>query len=151
MARFSFRLQPFLNLKEMMEKNIKNELGIAVQKYQQQLLVLSEIREEIDIQQQEFRKEGISLTTPLKLRQRMEYIKVVQNREKVQIERVNEEKRNVDKIRKRLMETMKEKKILEKLKERQLDEFKKEQEKKQQLLVDEIVSFKETVTPQNEA
>lgn len=126
-------------------------MGIAVQKYQQQLLVLSEIREEIDIQQQEFRKEGISLTTPLKLRQRMEYIKVVQNREKVQIERVNEEKRNVDKIRKRLMETMKEKKILEKLKERQLDEFKKEQEKKQQLLVDEIVSFKETVTPQNEA
>jgi len=149
MARFSFRLQTFLNLKEMMEKNIKNELGVAVQRYQHQLSVLSEIKQEISNQQEEFRKEGTSVTTPLKLRQRMDYIRVVYTKEKVQEDRVNEEKRNVDKIRKRLIETMKEKKILEKLRERQLDEFRKEQEKKQQLLVDEIVSFKETITSDN--
>lgn len=149
MARFDFRLQTFLNLKEMMEKNIKNELGIALQKYQCQLSVLSDIRKEINKQQEEFRKEGTAETTPLKLRQRMEYIKVVQEKERVQVDRVNEEKKNVDKIRKRLTETMKEKKILENLRERQLVEFRKEQEKKQQLLVDEIVSFNETVTPKN--
>lgn len=149
MARFKFRLQTFLNVKELMEKNIKNELGIAVQRYQYQLYVLSEIRREIDCQQEEFRKEGMSVITPLKLKQRMDYIKVMRKKERVQTDRVNEEKRNVDKIRKRLAEIMKEKKILEKLKERQLAEFRKEQEKKQQLLVDEIVSFNETVTPQN--
>ncbi|UZQ86171.1 flagellar export protein FliJ [Thermoclostridium stercorarium] len=142
MARFSFRLQPFLNLKEMMEKNIKNELGIAVQKYQQQLLVLSEIREEIDIQQQEFRKEGISLTTPLKLRQRMEYIKVVQNREKVQIERVNEEKRNVDKIRKRLMETMKEKRSLKSLKKGNWMSLKRNRRKSSNCLLMKLLVLK---------
>jgi len=151
MARFSFRLQTFLNLKEMMEKNTKNELGIAVQKYQYQMSVLSGIRQEINDQQEEFRKEGTSVTTPLKLKQRMDYIKAVQVKEKVQVDIVNEEKRNVDKIRKRLIETMKEKKILEKLRERQLVEFKKEQEKKQQLIVEEIVSFNETVTPHNKA
>lgn len=150
MARFKYRLQPFLNVKELMEKNIKNELGIAVQKYQYQLSVLSEIREELGNQQEKFRKEGTSETTLLNLKQRLEYIRVVQKKERIQIDRVNEEKINVDKIRKRLTETMKEKKILEKLKERQLVEFRKEQEKKQQLVVDEIVSFKETVTPQNE-
>ena len=100
MARFSFRLQTFLNLKEMMEKNIKNELGVAVQRYQHQLSVLSEIKQEISNQQEEFRKEGTSVTTPLKLRQRMDYIRVVYTKEKVQEDRVNEEKRNVDKIRK---------------------------------------------------
>ncbi|HEY8422707.1 MAG TPA: flagellar export protein FliJ [Thermoclostridium sp.] len=150
MARFKFRLQTFLNVKEMMEKNIRNELGIAVQQYQYQLSVLSDIRREISDQQEEFRKEGVSETTPLKLKQRLEYIKAVQKKERIQTDRVNEEKRNVDKIRKRLTEVMKEKKILENLKERQLVEFRKEQEKKQQLVVDEIVSFKETVTPQNE-
>ena len=31
MARFKFQLQSFLNLKRQMEKNVKNELGIAVQ------------------------------------------------------------------------------------------------------------------------
>jgi len=150
MARFKFRLQTFLNVKEMMEKNIRNELGIAVQQYQYQLSVLSDIRREISDQQEEFRKEGVSETTPLKLKQRLEYIKAVQKKERIQTDRVNEEKRNVDKIRKRLTEVMKEKKILENLKERQLVEFRKGQEKKQQLVVDEIVSFKETVTPQNE-
>ncbi|NLM09510.1 MAG: flagellar export protein FliJ [Clostridiaceae bacterium] len=149
MARFKFQLQSFLNLKRQMEKNVKNELGIAVQQYQYQLKVLSGIRQEIDSQQEEFRKEGMSVTTPLKLKQRLEYIKVVQKKERVQIDRVNEEKENVDKIRKRLIEIMKEKKILEKLKERQLVEFRKEQEKKQQLIVDEIVSFNETVNTTN--
>lgn len=145
MAGFKFRLQPFLNLKKQMEKNMKNELGIAVQRYQRQLAVLSDIQHEIADQQDEFRKEGASETTPLKLSQRLEYIRVVQKKEKVQAERVNEEKENVDKVRKRLVEAMKEKKILEKLREKQSFEFLKEQEKKQQLLVDEIVSFKETV------
>ena len=39
---------------------------------------------------------------------------------------------------------MKEKKILEKLKEKQSQAFRIEQEKKQQLLIDEIISFKGT-------
>lgn len=151
MAGFKYRLESFLNVKKQMEKSIKNELGVAIQQYQYQLSVLSEIRQEIDDQENEYRREGTSITTPLNLKRRLEYIKVVQKKEKAQEYRVNEEKRNVDKIRKRLIETMKEKKILEKLKEKQLVEFRKEQEKKQQLLVDEIVSFNETVIQQNQS
>jgi flagellar FliJ protein len=60
-----------------------------------------------------------------------------------QKQRVNEEKRNVDKIRERLIEIMKEKKVLEKLKEKELALFKKEQEKAAQLLVDELVTYNE--------
>ncbi|NLX77379.1 MAG: flagellar export protein FliJ [Clostridiaceae bacterium] len=149
MARFKFQLQSFLNLKKQLEKNIKNELGIAIQRYQHELTVLSEIRQEKESQHEEFRKEGMTATTAFRLKERLQYIKVMENKERVQVDRVNEEKENVDKIRKRLIEIMKEKKILEKLRERKLTEFRKEQEKKQQLIVDEIVCFNETVTPQN--
>lgn len=143
MAGFKFRLQSILNVKEQREKSIKNELGAAIQQYQQQLAVLSGVQSEIHNQQEQYRKEGTSVTTPLKLKQRLEYIRVVQKKEQVQKDRVNQEQRNVDKIRERLIETMKEKKVLKRLKEKQVAEFRKEQEKKQQLLVDEIISFKQ--------
>ena len=86
----------------------------------------------------------MSRTTPTKLKQRINYIKSMQTKEKEQQATVNEHKRNVDKIRERLVEIMKEKKILEKLKEKQSQAFRIEQEKKQQLLIDEIISFKGT-------
>ena len=49
MARFVFRLQSFLNLKEQLEKNVKNELGVANQKLQQEKIKLRRIKEDIDL------------------------------------------------------------------------------------------------------
>ncbi|NLK69118.1 MAG: flagellar export protein FliJ [Clostridiaceae bacterium] len=144
MASFKFRLQSFLNLKEQIEKSVKNELGVALQEYQRQLSILSDIRYEIESQREKYRDEAMSRTTPTKLKQRINYIKSMQTKEKEQQATVNEHKRNVDKIRERLVEIMKEKKILEKLKEKQSQAFRIEQEKKQQLLIDEIISFKGT-------
>lgn len=144
MASFKFRLQSFLNLKEQIEKSVKNELGVALQEYQRQLSILSDIRYEIESQREKYRDEAMSRTTPTKLKQRINYIKSMQTKEKEQQVTVNEHKRNVDKIRERLVEIMKEKKILEKLKEKQSQAFRIEQEKKQQLLIDEIISFKGT-------
>jgi flagellar FliJ protein len=82
-----------------------------------------------------------------KLKQRMEYISALHQKELTQQERVNEEMKNVDKIRERLIEIMKERKILEKLREKELALYRKEQEKAGQLLVDELVSFKESIKP----
>jgi len=74
----------------------------------------------------------------------------MQKKELEQIERVNEERRNVDKIRERLIEIMKEKKILEKLREREFTQFRQEQEKAGQVLTDELVSYKEFVKTEEE-
>ena len=53
----------------------------------------------------------MSRTTPTKLKQRINYIKSMQTKEKEQQATVNEHKRNVDKIRERLVEIMKEKRF----------------------------------------
>ncbi len=142
MASFKFRLQSYLNLKEQLEKSIKNELGVALQEYQRQLSILSDIQNEIENQREEHRGEVMSKTTSTKLKLRLNYLKAMQTKEREQQARVNEHKRNVDKIRERLVEIMKEKKILEKLRDKQKEAFQIEQEKKQQLLIDELVSFR---------
>ncbi len=142
MASFKFRLQSYLNLKEQLEKSIKNELGVALQEYQRQLSILSDIQNEIENQREEHRGEVMSKTTPTKLKLRLNYLKAMQTKEIEQQARVNEHKTNVDKIRERLVEIMKEKKILEKLRDKQKEAFQIEQKKKQQLLIDELVSFR---------
>lgn len=143
MAKFKFKLQTFLNVKEQIEKSVKIELGIAVQKFERQKVILKEIQLEIENQEKDYREEAISGVTLSSLRNRIEYIHVMRENEISQKQRVNEEKRNVDKIRERLIEIMKEKKVLGKLKEKELALFKKEQEKAAQLLVDELVTYNE--------
>lgn len=147
MPSFHFRLETFLNVKKQLEKSVKNELGVAIKKMEQQKLVLAQIQYEITAQEDEYRREGSAGAVLVKLKQRMEYIRVMHQREISQREKVNQEMKNVDKIRERLIEIMKEKKVLEKLREKELTLFKKEQEKAGQLLVDELVSFKESMKP----
>ncbi len=145
MPSFHFRLQAILNIKNQLEKSIKNELGIAIQKLELQKQILVEIRIDIAGQEEECRKESSAGVVLAKLKQRMEYISALHQKELTQQERVNEEMKNVDKIRERLVEIMKEKKILEKLREKELTLFRQEQEKAGQALADELVSYREFV------
>lgn len=147
MPAFHFRLQTFLNVKKQLEKSAKNELGIAIQKYEQQKQILMQIQNEISHQQEEYRNESSAGVTLAKLRQRMEYIRAMHDKELNQQTRVNEALKNVDNIREKLIEIMKEKKVLEKLREKELDLYRKEQEKAGQQLVDELISFKESTKP----
>lgn len=147
MAKFKFKLQTFLNIKEQMEKSIKNELGAAISKLELEKSILREIQLEINNQEEDYRGEASAKVTLSSLKNRIEYIKFMRGREESQKQRVNEEKRNVDKIRERLIETMKEKKVLEKLRQKEFALFKKEQERAEQLLLDELVSYKEAKKP----
>ena len=147
MPAFHFRLQNILNVKKQLEKSAKNELGIAMQKMVKQKQILAAIQLEKAQQEEECRQEGLSGVLLAKLKQRMEYISVLHERDLAQQERVNEEMKNVDKIREKLIEIMKERKILEKLREKELALYRKEQEKAGQLLVDELISFKESNKP----
>lgn len=147
MPAFHFRLQTILNIKNQLEKSAKNELGIAIQKLEQQKQILAEIRREEAQQEEESRKESSAGVILAKLKQRMEYIAVLHQRELTQHERVNEEMKNVDIIREKLIGIMKERKVLEKLREKELALYRKEQEKAGQLLVDELISFRESIKP----
>lgn len=141
MAKFDFRLQVLLNVKRQLEKSVKNELGIAIRELENQKAILNEIQLVIASQENEYRKDGARKIRLSKLKQRLEYIRSMYEKEDLQQQRVNEEIRNVDKIRVRLIEIMKEKKLLENLKEKELIEFKRQQDKIERIHIDELASY----------
>ena len=139
MAKFDFRLQALLNVKRQLEKSVKNELGAAIRELENQKAILNEMQLVIASQEEnEYRKDGVRKIRLSKLKQRLEYIRSMY--EKSCSSRVNEEIRNVDKIRVRLIEIMKEKKLLEKQRKR-AHKFKKQQDKIERVHIDELASY----------
>lgn len=143
MAGFKFRLQTFLNLKEQFEKSAKNELGIAIMKLEEEKARLKAIDAEIDINTNDFRHACCGIIQPEKIKELKAYGEYLQQARERQEENVKRQEKNVDIIREKLVEIMRERKVLENLKEKEFHEYLKEEERKEQQRVDELVSYKE--------
>ena len=142
MAKFVFKLQPLLNVKQQMEDNLKNELGKAIKQLEKEKAVLAEREDEKSRCIAEFNEKagrGISVKT---MRDYNVYILHLSERILLQKENVKLASNNVDKIREELLKIIKEREILEKLKEKKFAEFLEEQLKEEQKINDEIVSYK---------
>lgn len=144
MAGFEFRLETFLKLKEQLEKNAKNELGAAIMKLEEEKSRLKAIEDNIDDTVDELRSACTGVIRPEKIKDLKSYLKRLQHEKDRQKEIVKQQQKNVDNIREKLVEIMKERKVLENLKERKFQEYLKEENKKEQQQVDELVSFKES-------
>ena len=70
------------------------------------------------------------------------YLSFLKNKIRKQKENVNIAQRDVDIHREGLVKAMQERKIIEKLKEKKYQEYLKEQNKTDQILIDELNSFK---------
>lgn len=142
MAGFKFRLQTLLKLKEQFEKNAKNELGVAIMKLEEEKTKLRVIEDNIDITTNDFREACSGVIRPEKIKDLKAYLEHLQLARDKQKENVKRQQKNVDIIRERLVEIMKERKVLENLKEKDFQEYLKEEAKKEQQQVDELVSYK---------
>ena len=142
MAGFKFRLQTFLRLKEQFEKNAKNELGAAIMKLEEEKSKLKAIEDSIDVTTNDFRDACTGVIFPEKIKELKVYLEHLQYLREEQKENVKRQQKNVDIIRERLVEIMRERKVLENLKEKEFQEYLKEEEKKEQQQVDELVSYK---------
>lgn len=144
MAKFNFRLEPILNLKKQLEDNQKNELGKAITKLESEKYILNSIDEKLS---DSIKKVNQVLCSPVlvhHIKTHNNYIKYLNDEFDRQKEVVKEESRNVDIQREKLLEIVKERKVFEKLRERLFTEFIKEQEVKEQKLVDEIICYKKS-------
>lgn len=141
MARFVFKLQPLLNVKLQMEDNLKNEMGRAVRKLEEQKGILHALEDEREAYAAEFSRKSGQGTTVERLKEYAVYISVLKQKSEYQKESVKLAKENVDKIREQLIDVVKQRETLEKLKEKKYEDFVKEQLKEENKLVDEIISF----------
>jgi flagellar FliJ protein len=142
MPGFKFRLQTVLNIKMQKENSLKNELGKAMQRLEVEKKNLSSIIIEMENCIDNFNSESSKGVTVDRLREFSAYIPVLKEHVQIQKERVKYAEQDVDNIRVILIKAVQEREILDKLKEKQYKEYMEEQVKKEQKVVDEIVSYK---------
>jgi len=147
LAGFKFRLQTFLNLKERLEKNARNELGMAIKKLEEEKEKLRAIEANIDHTMEEFRRACQGIIDREKIKEINAFLDYLQAEKEKQEVNVKRQQEIVDKIREKLVEIMKERKVLENLREKDYQEYLKEEEKKERLQVDELVSYNESIKP----
>jgi flagellar FliJ protein len=142
MAKFRFKLQAVLNIKEQTEDNLKNELGKALRKLEKEKEILKGIENERDKYIERFNVQSGKGIVVEKLKEYTIYISHLRNRMERQKDNINLAHKNVDNYREQLVKVVQERKILEKLKEKKYQEFLKEQLMEEQKLADEMVSYK---------
>jgi len=142
MAKFKFKLQGLLNIKQKIEDQKRQEYGLAVaglELEKQKKQDLLDKREESIV---EFRKRINEIVNSQSHSSYNNYIEFLKGEVLRQEKVILEAEKKVEKKRQELVEAMKERKTMEKLSERQYEEFLLEQKLAEQRIVDEIVSYR---------
>lgn len=150
MAKFIYKMQSLLNIKEKLEEQEKTAYGLAKATLNEEEQRLAEFVAKKNRYIEEKRVEMSSSIHVQELTLLEHAIKSMEYRVEEQVLVVKRAEREVMLAQARLEHAMKERKIQEKLKEHALDEFKLELEAKEQQEINELVSFRFGVAKERE-
>ncbi len=142
MQKFGFRLESVLKLRTQIEDNAKNSLARAARELEYQKECLNEMQ---DVKEASMNSLSSAVDQGIPVYQVKNYnsfFALMKNKIIFQKENVNNAQNDVDINRGVLIKAMQERKIIEKLKEKKYEEFLKEENKSEQLLIDELNSYK---------
>lgn len=142
MAKFIYKMQSLLNIKEKLEEQEKTAYGLARATLNEEERRLAEFVAKKNRYIEEKRVEMSSAIHVQELTLLEHAIKSMEYRVEEQVLVVKQAERAVMVAQARLENAMKERKIQEKLKEHALDEFKLELEAEEQQEINELVSFR---------
>lgn len=142
MHKFAFRLESVLKLKTQMEDNAKNNLARATKELENQKTYLEQLKNVNDASINSLTVEVDEGIPVYRVRLYNNYLSLMKEKIVNQKENVNVAEHNVDTNREVLIKAMQERKVLEKLKDKKFDEYIKDQNKAEQLGIDELNSFK---------
>ena len=141
MAKFVYRMQSILNIKEKMEEQAKAAFGMAIAALRTEEERLERLRQ----RKIQYLAEGALLRQtkldPLKLQENEAALKYIEQEIKDQKIRVKRAEEAVERARLILQEYMIERKTHEQLKEAAFEEFKEELVREESKEVDELVSY----------
>lgn len=141
MARFQYKLQSVLDIKEKLESQEKIAFGLASAKLAEEQEVLQDLmiqKAGYDRQARKLLEGKLDLVEVNTCRKAVETMKT---RIRGQMMNVHKAEKQLEAVRKRLNEVMIERKTYEKLRERKFEEFKQELEREEKKEVDELVSY----------
>lgn len=142
MAKFIYKLQSLLNLKMQMEDSLKNELGKAVQKLEDEKKILVGIESDLEGSILQIYSKSSKGMRVEELKEYNYYISFLRERIESQKENINHAQNIVDTYREKLIKVVQERKMLDKLKQKKFQDYLAEQQKEDQKQNDEIVSYK---------
>lgn len=142
MAKFIFSMQNLLDMKEKLEEQAKNNYSQANLRLMEAEEELHRLENRLEEAQELLRMEMSDALNVRMIRNRENAVEILKTYVWQQQLVVIQRQKDVDLARQRLNEAMKERKTYEKLREKAFEEFKLEENRKEQKEVDELVSFR---------
>ena len=141
MAKFRYRMQNILDIKEKMENQAQTAYGMANAKLAAEQQKLQDIRIRRAGYESKARELVSGSINVLEIRECRKAIDVLKSKQRSQMMNVHAAERDVELARKQLNEAMVERKTHEKLKEKAFEEFKQELLHEESKEIDELVSY----------
>lgn len=142
MAKFIFKLQSILSIKEKLEDQAKAEYGLEVLKLREEEEKLEVLIQKKESYQQELKEALYQVLVLFEIKKLENGVEVTKYHINVQKVVIKQQQLKVDQARRKLDEAMKERKTFEKLKEKAFEQFKLEIEAQERKEVDELTSFR---------
>ena len=141
MAKFIYRMQSILNIKNQLETQAKMELGQAQQRLNEEEERLERLFKRKKYYIEEGRRLRLDSLNVRSLRDNEYAIARMEEYIETQKDNVRKAKFRVEEARAKLEEVMKERKMQEKLREKAFDQFVHEENSKESKEVDELTSY----------
>lgn len=141
MAKFRYRMQSILNIKNQMETQAKMELGQAQRRLNEEEEQLAHLFDRKRHYLEEGRRIRLDSLKVQSLRDNEYAVARIDEFIETQKENVKKAEKKVEEAREKLEEVMKERKAQEKLREKAFEQFIKEENAKESKEVDELTSY----------
>ena len=144
MAAYKFRLQKVLDLRDTIESEKKNEFGLAMKRLENEKEKMRQLEAEMESYCGEFEEntaKGILVDQLKVILNSIEYYKRNIKNQAVKIKMAQD---YLETCRQELIKATQERKMMEKLKEIDYKKYLYSEQKKEEKIVDDLVSFKES-------
>lgn len=142
MAKFIFKMESILSVKEKLEEQAKAEYSIEIMKLRQEEEKLDELEKRKDAYQTRLYEAVMDTLNISEIKILEDSVENIKYNIKLQLIVIANQQKNVDMAREKLDNAIKERKTYEKLKEKAFEEFKEQINAEEQKEINELVSFK---------
>ncbi len=142
MSRFIFSMQGLLDIKEKLEDQEKNNFRQANMRLMEAEEELAALRERKLLAEEKLRQQVTEVLHIQEIRHRENAVDILKMYVEQQRLVVKQREKEVEVARNRLNEAIKERKVFERLREKAYEEYKTEENLKEQKEIDEMVSYR---------
>ena len=141
MARFVYRMQNILELKEKLEEQEKNNFAMRQRQLNEEIEILDKLLDHLNALEEEGKALRLSVIDVLKIKENERSVEYAEEEVKKQRIKVRVAEKNLEAARNRMQEAIQERKIHEKMREKAFERFMAEMNAAEVKEIDELTSY----------